>query len=72
MRGFAQLRMFNGRSCDIPVIVGNQKFTLGKLSMWENISIPLNGEVSLIYRMDMSRCRNDNFSIPNTGKTASK
>ena len=50
------------------MIVENEKFTLEKLGMWENISIPTNGEVSLQYKIDLSECSNGNlFRMIDTG-----
>ncbi|KAK0094394.1 hypothetical protein PV326_011048 [Microctonus aethiopoides] len=56
--GLAQLRIFNPRNCNITVDLDNQKFIIDSFDMWQDTNIPVIGNKSIDYTVDLSKCGN--------------
>lgn len=54
--GLAQIRIFNTINCSASITINKQKFILEGLEMYQNISIPADGEVPLNFSAQYPKC----------------
>ncbi|XP_015111704.1 peptide transporter family 1 [Diachasma alloeum] len=57
--GSAQLRIFNPRDCQLPVVIGNESIVMEPFAMWGGSNINIKGNQSIPYIADFSCCGGD-------------
>ncbi|XP_063972984.1 peptide transporter family 1-like isoform X2 [Diachasmimorpha longicaudata] len=60
--GLAQVRIFNPRDCQLPIVINNQALMLEPFGIWEDNAIVAKGNLSIPYTADFSQCGGVNKS----------